>query len=312
MDFNKPSGHIYLRKSTAVTIGTFDGVHVGHRKIIERLLQSARQHNLEATILTFFPHPRMVLQQDVGLKLINTIEERKAILKSTGIDNLIVYPFTREFSRMKAQEYIEKILINKLKAKRIIVGYDHHFGRNRTADINDLAEYGTQYGFEVEEISEQDIEDVAVSSTKIRKALKNGNIEKANRYLGAPFILSGTVKKGKQLGQQLGFPTANLDIKEEYKLIPKGGVYVVKSIIEQTPHFGIMNIGTNPTVGGTEESIETYFFDWEGELYGKALKVEMLKRIRDEKNFENTEALISAMKEDEIFAKKYIQSCKKN
>src|SRR5699024_7853668 len=203
-------------------------VHVGHRKIIDRLLQSAQQHQLEATVLTFFPHPRMVLQQDVGLKLINTIKERKAILKSTGIDNLIVYPFTREFSRMKAQEYIEKILVNKLKAKRVIVGYDHHFGRNRTADINDLRQYGAQYGFEVEEIPEQDIEEVAVSSTKIRKALENGKLEKANRYLGAPFILSGKVKKGKQLGRKLGFPTANLAIKEDYKLIPKGGVYVVK------------------------------------------------------------------------------------
>ena len=307
MDFNRPSDHIYLKKPTAVTIGTFDGVHVGHRKIIDRLLQSAQQHQLEATVLTFFPHPRMVLQQDVGLKLINTIKERKAILKSTGIDNLIVYPFTREFSRMKAQEYIEKILVNKLKAKRVIVGYDHHFGRNRTADINDLRQYGAQYGFEVEEIPEQDIEEVAVSSTKIRKALENGKLEKANRYLGAPFILSGKVKKGKQLGRKLGFPTANLAIKEDYKLIPKGGVYVVKSRIEGNTYFGIMNIGTNPTVGGIEQSIETYFFDWEGDLYGRAMKIKMLKRIRDEENFDNTDALIAAMKKDEIFAKNYIE-----
>jgi len=189
---------ISLTQPTAVTIGTFDGVHIGHRKIIERLIKSAKDQNLESCILTFFPHPRMVLQPDVDLKLINTISERIQILKSTGIDNLIVYPFTKEFSRLHAQEYIENILIKKLNAKRVIVGYDHHFGQNRTADINDLRTFGEHYNFGVEEISKQDIEDVSVSSTKVRRALLNGKLEKANRYLGSNFFLTGEVIKGRQ------------------------------------------------------------------------------------------------------------------
>lgn len=310
MNFNKTAKQAELQLPTAITIGTFDGVHIGHRKIIERVLQSAKGYNLESTVLTFFPHPRMVLQQSQDLKLINTIDERREILNNTGIDNLIVYPFTKAFSRLKAQEYIEEILVEKLKAKRVIIGYDHHFGRNRTADINDLRQFGKQYDFEVEEISKQDIEDVGVSSTKIRKALENGQVEIANRYLGEPFMLTGKVVKGKQLGKKLGYATANLYIKENYKLIPKGGVYVVKSTINGKTYFGMMNIGTNPTVGGIGQNIETHFFGWEGELYGQTLKIELLKRIRAEKNFANTTELVSAMKADETYSKNFIANLK--
>lgn len=308
MNFN--TANISLKKPTAVTIGTFDGVHIGHRKIIERLLNSAKKHNLQSTVLTFFPHPRMVLQQNVGLKLINTIHERQEILKSTGIDNIITYPFTKKFSKLSAEEYIEQILVKKLNAKRIIIGYDHRFGHNRSANINDLRAYSEKYGFEVEEIPEQDIDDVSVSSTKIRKALNNGNITKANRYLDSAFILSGKVVKGKQLGQKFGFATANLQIEEDYKLIPKQGVYVVKSTLRGQPHFGMMNIGTNPTVGGTTQTIETHFFDWHTELYGESLKIEVLKRIRDEEKFENTDQLITAMKADQKFSKEFINQLK--
>ncbi len=310
MYFSQDKTDLNLKQPTAITIGTFDGVHIGHRKIIERLVKSAQQHHLESTVLTFFPHPRMVLQQDVGLKLINTIDERIEILKNTGIDNLIVYPFTKEFSRLKAQEYAEDILVKQLKANRVIIGYDHHFGRNRTADINDLRRFGEDYQFEVEEIPEQDIEDVSVSSTKIRKALNVGDLEKANRYLGAPFMLTGTVVKGRQLGQKLGYPTANLHIKETYKLIPRGGVYVVKANIDNREYYGMMNIGTNPTVGGKEQTIETHFFDLNQSLYGKKLKIELLKRIRSEENFANTKALIEAMKADEDFSKSFIKTYK--
>ncbi len=310
MNFSINKTEISLKNPTAITIGTFDGVHIGHQKIIERLVDAAKQRNLESTILTFFPHPRMVLQQNVDLKLINTIAERIEILKNSGIDNLIVYPFSKEFSRLHAQEYIEKILKGKLNAKRVIIGYDHHFGKNRTADIEDLKKFGEKYDFEVEEISKQDIDDVSVSSTKIRKALKNGNIEKANRYLGKPFMLTGEVVKGRQLGKKLGYPTANLFIEEKYKLIPKQGVYIVKSKIEEKEYFGMMNIGTNPTVGGMEQTIETFFFDLDADLYGKTLQIHLLKRIRDEKKFANTTELITAMKEDEIFTKKYLQKFK--
>ncbi|WP_424492971.1 bifunctional riboflavin kinase/FAD synthetase [Salinimicrobium sp. GXAS 041] len=292
---------------TVVTIGTFDGVHVGHQKIIERLVNSAKAGNLESAILTFFPHPRMVLQKDSDIKLINTIQERKEILEKSGIDHLIVHPFTVQFSRLSAQEFVRDILVNRLKAKKVIIGYDHRFGRNRTADINDLRKFGEQYDFEVEEISKQDVEEVAVSSTKIRKALMAGRVEKANRYLSYPFALAGTVVKGKGLGREFGVPTANLNIEEDYKLVPANGVYVVKSEIGGENYFGMMNIGTNPTVGGTEQTIETHFFDLQKDLYDTYLSIELLTRIRDEKKFDSVEKLKIAMKQDKAFSMQYIR-----
>lgn len=310
MFLSKDTADIFLNEPTVVTIGTFDGVHIGHQKILERLIKSSQKYGLRATVLTFFPHPRMVLQQNVELKLINTIRERIEILRNSGIDNLIVYPFTKEFSRLGAHDYIEGILVKKLNAKRVIIGYDHRFGRNRSSDIHDLYEYGTQFGFEVEEIPEQDIDEVSVSSTKIRRALHQGNLQKANRYLGAPFILSGTVVRGRQLGRKLGYATANLQIEEDYKLIPKGGVYVVKAAIEGRFYFGMMNIGTNPTVGGKDQTIETHFFNWSGKLYDKSLQIELLQRIRDEQFFGSTQELIQAMQKDEAFSKNFIKNLK--
>ncbi|SHI85061.1 riboflavin kinase / FMN adenylyltransferase [Mesonia phycicola] len=298
------------KKPKVVTIGTFDGVHIGHRKIIKRLVESAQNLGLESAVLTFFPHPRMVLQKELGIQLINTIEERKEIILSTGVDHLCVHPFTKEFSRLTAQEYIEQILVKKLQAKKVIIGYDHRFGRNRNADINDLKAYGKQYGFEVEEISKQDVDQVAVSSTKIRVALEEGDLEKANTYLGSQFLLTGTIVKGKGLGKGLGFPTANLKIEENYKLIPKNGVYVVKSFIDNEEVFGMMNIGYNPTVGGSTKTIETHFFNLNKDLYGKKLSIKMLKRVRDEKKFEGVEQLIDAMKKDQQFSLNYIRQIK--
>ena len=292
---------------TVITIGTFDGVHAGHQKIIERLVATAKVSQLESAILTFFPHPRMVLQEDSDLKLINTIEERKQILEKSGIDHLIIHPFTHQFSRLTALEFVRDILVNKLKAKKVIIGYDHRFGRNRTADINTLKEFGTQFGFEVEEISQQEIEEVAVSSTKIRKALMDGRVEKANNYLQHPFTLTGTIVSGQGLGKEFGYPTANLKIEEDYKLIPKIGVYVVRAVIDEIPYFGMMSIGTNPTVGGKDVTIETYFFLLDKDLYGKKLQIELLTRIRDEKKFESVEALKIAMKQDEAFSERYIR-----
>ena len=292
---------------TVITIGTFDGVHAGHQKIIERLVATAKVSHLESAILTFFPHPRMVLQEDSDLKLINTIEERKQILEKSGIDHLIIHPFTHQFSRLTALEFVRDILVNKLKAKKVIIGYDHRFGRNRTADINTLKEYGKQFGFEVEEISRQDVEEVAVSSTKIRKALMEGRVEKANNYLQHPFTLTGTIVSGEGRGKEFGYPTANLKIEEDYKLIPKIGVYVVRAIIDEIPCFGMMSIGTNPTVGGKNVTIETYFFLLDKDLYGKKLQIELLTRIRDEKKFESVDALKIAMKQDEAFSERYIR-----
>ncbi len=292
---------------TVITIGTFDGVHAGHQKIIQKLVSTAAASELESVILTFFPHPRMVLQQESDIKLINTIEERKQILEQSGIDHLVVHPFTHGFSRLTAREFVKDILVDKLNAKKVIIGYDHRFGRNRNADINTLKEFGEQYDFEVEEITKQEVEEVAVSSTKIRKALEEGRVEKANLYLQHKFTLTGTVTRGKGLGKDFGYPTANLDIEEDYKLIPKNGVYVVQAEIDEIQYFGMMSIGTNPTVGGKKRTIETYFFLLDKDLYGKYLQISMLTRIRDEKKFDSVDALKIAMKQDEAFSERYIR-----
>ncbi|MAZ29207.1 MAG: riboflavin biosynthesis protein RibF [Cytophagaceae bacterium] len=294
-------------KSTVVTIGTFDGVHRGHRKIISRLIASAQSNALESVVLTFFPHPRMVVQKESSIKLIDTIDERIHLLEETGLDHLIVHPFTHEFSRLSAEEFVEEILVNQLRAKRVIIGYDHHFGRNRNANIDDLRRYGKQYGFDVEEISKQDIDDVAISSTKIRKALEAGDLALANEFLGKPFMLTGTVTRGKGLGRKLHYPTANLHIAEDYKLIPAKGVYVVQSQIGHKDYYGMMSIGTNPTVGGSALTIETFFFDLSMDLYDKKIQIEVLTRIRDEKKFDNLDQLVRAMKQDEQFSLNYIK-----
>ena len=217
-------------KDSVVTIGTFDGVHIGHQKIINRLVAIADAEQLQALVLTFFPHPRMILQKDSSIKLINTIDEKSNLMLDLGVDHLVIKAFTKEFSRLTALEYVRDVLVNKLHVKHIIVGYDHHFGRNRTADIKDLKEFGEFYGFKVTEISALEVGDVAVSSTKIRSALKEGAIKVANQFLGYNFMLNGTVIKGKGLGKTIQFPTANLKIEEAYKLIPKNGVYLVQSM----------------------------------------------------------------------------------
>lgn len=292
---------------TAVTIGTFDGVHVGHRKIIDKLINTARLNGLKSTILTFFPHPRMVLQQDTGLKLINTLDEKIEILKSYGLDQLVVHPFTKEFSRLSASDYVKEVLVESLHAKKIIIGYDHRFGRNRSASIADLVEYGKTFHFEVEEISAEEINDVSVSSTKIRKALESGDMQTANLYLGYEFMLTGTVTKGKGLGRQIKFPTANLHIEETYKLIPQNGVYVVKSAFKGNTVFGMMNIGFNPTVNGTSKTIEIHFFEFEENLYGKKMQVRLLTRLRDEKKFNSLEDLKAQLVKDKESATNFIQ-----
>lgn len=297
-------------EQTIVTIGTFDGVHIGHRKIIKRLINAANQTNSKSTLLTFFPHPRMVLQQNSDLKLINTLEEKKKILAQTDLDNLIIQPFTLEFSRLRAENYVKDILVDQLNAKKIIIGYDHRFGRNRTANIDDLRDFGKKYNFSVEEISKQDIDEVAVSSTKIRNALNQGDIELANSYLTQAFQLTGEIVRGKGLGKELGYPTANLKIKEDYKLIPREGVYVVQSEIDEKPYFGLMNIGTNPTFNEVKQSVETYFFDLNKDLYGQHISIKLLKRLRGEQKFDGPNQLIEAMNKDKEQALNYIDMLK--
>lgn len=288
----KTASDYKLLSNSVVTIGTFDGVHVGHKKIINKLVNIAREEKLQAIVLTFFPHPRMVVQKDTSIKMINTIDEKSDLLESEGVDHLVVKKFTKAFSRLTAREYVRDILVNTLHVKHIIIGYDHHFGRNRTANIDDLKAFGDIYDFKVTEISAQDINEVTVSSTKIRKALNEGDIKSANAFLGYNFMLTGTVIKGKGLGKKIGFPTANIKIEESYKLIPKKGVYVVKSQIdENTTLYGMMNIGNNPTVNGTTQSIEVNFFDFSKSIYDTQVKIEILERLRDEQKFNSVEDL---------------------
>ncbi len=293
---------------TVVTIGTFDGVHIGHKKIIDRLINTGKLLNLKSVVLTFFPHPRMVLQKDSNIKLINTIDERSDILDNIGLDYLLIKKFTKEFSRLSAQDFVKQILVDKLHAKKVIIGYDHRFGRNRNADINDLKRFGEIYGFDVEEISVEDIDDVAVSSTKIRKALKDGDIAKANSFLGYNFMLSGIVVKGKGLGKQLEYPTANILIEENYKLIPKRGSYIVNALIENELFFGMMNIGVNPTVNGEKETIEVHFFELKRDMYNQNIQISLLERIRDEQKFESIEDLKKQLEKDKETALRYIKT----
>ena len=293
-------------KKTILTLGTFDGVHVGHQKIIQKLIQSASDYNCESLILTFFPHPRMVLQEGSDIKLLNTIDEKTVLLKKMGLDNLIIHPFDKEFSRLTAEEFVKTILVDALHIQKIIIGYDHRFGRNRLANIDDLILYGKQYNFEVEQISAQEIDSVSISSTKIRNAILDGNIALANEYLGYKYVIKGMVINGNQLGRTIGFPTANLKIEENYKLIPKNGVYIVKSTINQKTVFGVMNIGTNPTVNGENLSIEVHFFDFDADLYNSKIEISVLERIRDEQKFDSIELLKNQIQEDKETAISFI------
>ena len=282
-----------------MTIGTFDGVHVGHQKIIKQLVSIAKKEQLQALVMTFFPHPRMVVQEDTSIKLINTIDEKADLMQNLGVDHLVVKAFTKDFSRLTALEYVRDVLVNKLHIKHIIVGYDHHFGRNRTANIKDLREYGSFYGFKVTEITAHEVGDVAVSSTKIRKALGNGEIKIANQFLGHNFMLSGKVVKGRGLGKTIQFPTANLQIDNAYKLIPKKGVYLVKAILDNQLVYGMMNIGTNPTVSSSNElSIEVFFFNFDKSLYGLHLTVQLIDKIREELKFSGLDALKVQLESD--------------
>lgn len=297
-------------RNTIATLGTFDGVHLGHKKIIERLTQEAEKSNTESLVLTFFPHPRMVLQGNSVIQLLNTIQEKAELLESIGLQNLIIHPFDESFSQLSAEEFVKTILVDQFQIKKIIIGHDHRFGKNRSADINDLIAYGKIYDFEVEQISAQEIDEVSISSTKIRKALLSGDIQLANEYLGYNYFITGTVVKGRQLGRTIGFPTANLKIEEEYKLIPLNGVYIVKSHWNGKEVFGMMNIGTNPTVDGKERTIETNFLDLEEDLYGKEMRIYFLQRIRSEEKFDSIDTLKAAIENDKIITQSFIKSLK--
>lgn len=293
--------------ATIVTIGTFDGVHLGHKKIIEQLTHEAKKHKVPAVVLTFYPHPRIVLQQDNSIKMIQSLEERAAKLAALGVDYLVVYPFTKEFSRMSAQHFAAEILAKGLHAQKVLIGYDHRFGRNRNANITDLKAFGNALHFEVEEIEAKAIDAIAVSSTKIRKALMAGAVKKANTYLGHNFSIQGKVGTGKKIGRDIGFPTANLSAVYPHKIIPKEGVYVIKTQRAQGTIYGMLNIGQNPTISAENEieitntasltnpKIEAHFFEFSEDLYGQTIEVAFIDRLRAEEKFPSLAALKSQL-----------------
>ena len=285
-------------KKTIVTLGTFDGVHLGHNVILDKICNIAKQENLESVLLTFFPHPRLIVSNDSEIWMLNTMAEKAMLLEQKGIQNFIIHPFDKLFSELSPREFVEKVLVNQLNIQKIIIGYDHKFGKNRAADFNDLIAFGKEFGFEVEEISAKQVDEVAVSSTKIRNSLLEGNISLANAYLGYSYMLSGIVVKGNQLGRTIGFPTANIKISENYKLIPKNGVYIVTAIVNNQTIFGMMNIGIKPTLGDNIPTIEVHLLDFSEDIYDQKIQVNVIERLRDEQKFESFEALKSQLEID--------------
>lgn len=287
-------------KQAIATVGTFDGVHIGHQKLLKRIQELAEKNQGESVLLTFHPHPRLVLfPEDNDLKLITTLEERIEQLGETGLDHLIIHPFTTEFSRTTAIEYVRDILVKGIGVKKLVIGYDHHFGRNREGSLENLKELAPTFNFHVEEIPAQEIKDVNVSSTKIRTALNSGNVRMANTYLGYIFQLKGTVVKGDEIGAKLGFPTANIEVDNAYKIIPATGVYATKVLLDGVEYNSMTNLGVRPTIHeGSELTIETHIFNFNKNIYGDTLVLKFIDRIREEVKFENTESLKVQIEDD--------------
>ncbi len=288
-------------ENAVVTIGTFDGVHLGHRKIISRVKELAETIGGETVILTFFPHPRMILHpEDESIKLINTINEKAALLEQLGVDHLIITPFSRDFSNQTPEDYIHDVLVNKIGTKKIVIGYDHRFGKDRQGGLNDLLSLAPVYSFEVIEIPEQDIHDVAISSTRIRQALLDGNIALANEFLGYPFFITGKVTRGDQIGRQIGFPTANIIIEEKYKLIPGDGIFAVKVEVDGKLYNGMAYIGTRPTIDGIRRNIEVNIFDFDKDIYYHQIRMEFHYFVRGDMKLDGLEALKAQIAQDKI------------
>lgn len=286
-----------------VTTGTFDGVHLGHQQIIKRLREIAEKEGGETVLLTFSPHPRMVLFPDSNeIKLLTTEHEKIELLEKYGIDHLIIHPFTKEFSRLSSLEFVRNILVNKIGTSKLVIGYNHHFGRNREGKFEHLKEYGPVYGFEIEEIPAQDVDNINVSSTKIRNAIKNGDIFTANLFLGHQYSLRGVVVEGDKIGREIGFPTANIMVKETYKLIPGDGVYAVDVYVNNVEYKGMLNIGIRPTLDKHENVTEVNIFDFDQNIYGEEIVINFRKRIRDEVKFNDLSSLKNQLIKDKLIA----------
>ena len=293
-------------KRSVVTIGTFDGIHLGHQEILSRLIKSSKNKDLNSVVLTFFPHPRIILNKYNEVKMIDTLDEKIIHLNEIGIDSLIIHPFDRNFSLLSANQFIKDFLVDKLKIKHIIIGYDHRFGKGREASVTDLKNYANDYDFTVEEIKAQEIEKITVSSTKIRNSINQGDIKTTEKYLGRYFNLTGKVVKGDGLGKKINYPTANIFIKETYKIIPKDGVYLVETIIKDKLFNGMMNIGHRPTIGTKNKSIEVHLFNFNEDIYGHVISIKMISKIRDEKKFSSIQALKEQLVKDENYCLKLI------
>ncbi|WP_077920181.1 bifunctional riboflavin kinase/FAD synthetase [Spirosoma sp. 209] len=295
--------------NAVVTSGTFDGVHRGHQTILQRLTEVARTSDGQSVLITYWPHPRTVVANDSqDLKLLTTLDEKITLLEQAGVDHLVVIPFTRSFSQLTSEEYIRQILIDKIGTKKLVIGYDHRFGRDREGGFDYIRAHQSEYGFEVEEIPRQDVEAVGVSSSKIRAALSEGNVHTANLFLGRPYSLTGTIVKGRQLGRTIGFPTANMQVDDPVKLIPANGVYAVDVLYAgQSANDqllgGMLNIGFRPTVAGTNQTIETYIFDFEKDIYGEHLTLRFREFLRPEQKFDGLPALVEQLKRDEESAR---------
>jgi len=299
-------------KNTALTVGTFDGVHKGHQKLIQRLNERAETINGESLIITFHPHPRVVVKTEPEIKLINTIEEKVALLKKFGNQNLVVVPFNRTFSNQSPQEYIENFLIKNFNPKVIIIGYNHKFGKDRAGDIHLLKKEGKHFEFEVEEIAKHEVQDISVSSTKIRNHLLNGEIEQVNNLSGHYFTLTGTVIKGQQLGSKIGFPTANLHIANLKKIVPGAGIYAVLVQSGNQQFKGMLYIGNRPTLSGANRSIEVNIFNFNRNIYGEQLTLQLLKKTRDDKAFSSIQAMTAAIQQDRIEVEKVLANYETN
>jgi riboflavin kinase / FMN adenylyltransferase len=300
----KPKGN------AVVTIGTFDGVHLGHQKILKRLTEKAKEVGGESVVLTFWPHPRLVVSpNDDNLKLLTTIDEKTEILEKLDLDHLLILPFTREFSDLSAEKYIEDVLLEAIGTSTLVIGYDHRFGKNREGGIDYLIKNASRYKIEIEEISRQELEKITISSTKIRKSLEIGEIRAANELLNRNYSFDGPVVKGRQLGRTIGFPTANISVQKNYKLIPKNGVYSTKIFLRNEVFYGIMNIGNRPTVDGIGRTQEVHIFDFQDDIYGEVIKVEVLDFIREENKFDSIQELIKQIELDCITAKTLIKAC---
>ncbi|MDX2247963.1 MAG: bifunctional riboflavin kinase/FAD synthetase [Bacteroidia bacterium] len=284
---------------TVATIGTFDGVHLGHKVILDRLKAAAQEENGESLVLTFHPHPRLILfPENNPLKLLQTLDEKITLMESMGIDKLLVVPFSKDFSRIPSKAFIRDILIETVGIQKIIIGYDHRFGKNRTGGVEELTELAKEGRYSVEEIPAQTIDNANISSTKIRKALMEGDIAAANLYLGYPYTFAGEVIHGEKQGRKLGFPTANIQPDDPGKLIPADGIYFVKVLLEGEKHWGLMSIGKKPTMGEFERSQEVWIYNFDRDIYGKNIRVEMLEWMRGEEKFDSLDALIHAMNRD--------------